>query len=338
VSNAPPFWWQKPSWQAIALLPASTVYGWIAARRMHNARRMPIDAPVICVGNFTVGGTGKTPTVIALAKAATRRGMKPGILSRGHGGSVARARLVDLEKDSAAVVGDEPLLLALHAPVAVSPRRADGAELLLRNGCDLILMDDGFQSAHIEIDFALLVIDARTGVGNGNVIPGGPLRASVLDQLRFGDALLRIGEGNASDAVVRNAARAGKPVYDASTVAVDPDKVAGKRVLAFAGIGHPQRFFDALAAAGAVVAETRVFGDHHPFKMTELQELERMAARSTLHLVTTEKDAARLSSGIIPEGFMERLTVFAVETKFEPENVPDRIIDEALARWRKRRF
>lgn len=320
------------------LLPVSSIYGWVAARRLRRARREPVDAPVICIGNFTVGGTGKTPTVIALAHQAIRRGMKPGILSRGHGGTVARARLVDLANDSATLVGDEPLLLARHAPVAVSQRRVDGADLLLRGGCDLILMDDGFQSAHIQIDHALLVIDARSGVGNGHVIPGGPLRLPVLDQLRLADSLLRMGEGTAGDGVVRMAARAGKPVYDARTIAVDPQSVAGKNVLAFAGIGHPQRFYDALAEAGAHVAETRSFGDHHPFKIAELQELERIAVRSSLQLITTEKDAARLSGGIVPDGFLDRLMVFAVETRFDPEDLPDRIIDEAFARWRKRRF
>lgn len=338
MSSAPPFWWQKPGWQAIALWPASAIYGRIAARRMNHGRRQPVDAPVICVGNFTVGGTGKTPTVIALADAAARRGMKPGILSRGHGGSVRRARMVDPEKDSAAVVGDEPLLLARHAPVTVAPKRAEGAALLLQNGCDLILMDDGFQSAHLLIDHALLVIDARTGLGNGHVIPGGPLRAPLLDQLRLADSLLRMGEGTAADRVVRMAARAGKPIHEASTVAVDPQVVAGKRLLAFAGIGHPERFYEALRSAGADVADTRSFGDHHPFKIGELRELEKDAARGGLRLATTEKDAARLNGGIVPEGFLDRLVVFAVETRFVPQSVPERIIDDAVAAWRKRRF
>ncbi|MGC4024804.1 MAG: tetraacyldisaccharide 4'-kinase [Mesorhizobium sp.] len=337
MSSAPPFWWEKAGWQAIALLPVSAIYGSVAARRLAHAKRENIDAPVICVGNFTVGGTGKTPTVIALAQAAVRRGMNPGILSRGHGGR-GHARIVDLESDSAAVVGDEPLLLARHAPVAVARKRAEGAALLVAQGCDLILMDDGFQSSQIRIDHALLVIDARTGIGNGHIIPGGPLRAPVIDQIRFSDSLLRIGEGTASDAVVRMAARAGKPVYDARTVAIDALTVSGKRVLAFAGIGHPERFYDALSAAGANVVETRSFDDHHQFKPAELTELERDATRVAAQLITTEKDAARMQGGIVPSGFLDRLAVFAIETRFEPENVPDRIIDDAVASWRKRRF
>ncbi|MBX3596062.1 MAG: tetraacyldisaccharide 4'-kinase [Rhizobiaceae bacterium] len=338
MSSAPPFWWSKPGWQAWALFPFSMVYGLVASRRMARAPRKKIDVPVICIGNFTVGGTGKTPTTIALAKAAIRRGLKPGILSRGHGGTLRRAHIVNPKEDTAAIVGDEPLLLAQHATVAVSRKRLSGAELLLENGCDLILMDDGFQSAHLEIDHALLVVDARTGLGNAHVIPGGPLRAPLIEQLRYADSLLCIGSGTAADTVLRMAARAGKAIYTAATIAVEPDAFAGKKVLAFAGIGHPQRFFDALAHAGADVVQTRVFGDHHPFKPAELQELEREASSARLQLVTTEKDAARLRGSIVPEGFLQRLAVFGVETRFEPEDVPDRIIDAATVAFRKRRF
>ncbi|MCO5062938.1 MAG: tetraacyldisaccharide 4'-kinase [Rhizobiaceae bacterium] len=338
MSSAPPFWWERPGWQAVILWPASKLYGWISARRMRRALRTPVDAPVICVGNFTVGGTGKTPTVIALAGAAVERGMKPGIVSRGHGGSTTRARLVDATNDTATLVGDEPLLLARHASVAVSRNRVEGAALLLKEGCNLILMDDGFQSAHLEMDHAVLAIDAGTGVGNGHIIPGGPLRAPLVEQLRYADSVLRIGEGKAADEIVRMAARAGLPVYDARNEPVDPLAVAGKRVLAFAGIGNPQRFYDALSVAGAHVVETRSFDDHHPFKLGELQQLMSDAKRQDLQLVTTEKDVARLHGGIKPDGFLEKLLVFAVATQFDPPDTAERIIEDAVAAWRKRRF
>lgn len=338
MSSAPPFWWEKPGWQAFVLSPVSRIYGAIAARQMRHAPREPVGAPVICVGNFTVGGTGKTPIVIALAKAAIARGIKPGILSRGHGGASPKAKLVHAANDSAMVVGDEPLLLARHAPVAVARKRASGAALLLQEGCDLILMDDGFQSAHLKIDHAVLVIDAATGLGNGRVIPGGPLRAPLLDQLRFADSVLRMGQGNAADDVVRMAARAGKPIYEAHAIAVDPQAVAGKRFLAFAGIGHPQRFYEALGEAGANVIDSKSFGDHHPYKADELRQLERDAARVGAQLITTEKDAARLRGSIVPEGFMDRLAVFAIETHLDSEDVANHIIDSAFAAWRKRRF
>src|SRR5690606_21207089 len=144
----------------------------------------------------------KTPIAIALARRARRMDLRPGFLSRGHGGSFAEPHIVDARHDSARHVGDEPLLLARHAPVVVTRNRAAGARLLLEeHGCNLIIMDDGFQSAHIHIDYALLVVDARFGLGNGHVIPGGPLRARLYDQLLFTDAVLRMGEGPAADAL-----------------------------------------------------------------------------------------------------------------------------------------
>ncbi|TIL55412.1 MAG: tetraacyldisaccharide 4'-kinase, partial [Mesorhizobium sp.] len=130
--------------------------------------------------------------------------LSPGFLSRGHGGSFGEPHIVDLHHDAARHVGDEPLLLAEHAPVAVTPNRAAGARLLMEKlGCDFLIMDDGFQSARLHIDFALVVVDTRYGIGNGRVIPGGPLRANIVDQLVFTSALLKMGEGTAADPVVR---------------------------------------------------------------------------------------------------------------------------------------
>jgi tetraacyldisaccharide 4'-kinase len=184
ASEAPPFWWDKPDWRAFALSPASLAYGAVAGRQLRRGKRQKVDAPVLCVGNFTVGGSGKTPVAIALAQQAKAAGLKLGILSRGHGGSFVEPHVVDAAHDAARHVGDEPLLLAQHAPVAVSPNRIAGAALLVdRHGCDFLIMDDGFQSARIHMDYALMVVDARYGLGNGHVIPGGPLRARVADQL-----------------------------------------------------------------------------------------------------------------------------------------------------------
>ncbi|RVB67203.1 tetraacyldisaccharide 4'-kinase, partial [Mesorhizobium sp. M7A.F.Ca.CA.004.06.1.1] len=213
ASEAPPFWWEEPDWRVLALSPLSAIYAAAAGRGMRRAKREKIEAPVLCIGNFTVGGTGKTPVAIALAEQAKRMHLKPGFLSRGHGGSFAEPHVVDIDHDSARHVGDEPLLLAEHAPVAVTPNRAAGARLLLeRHGCEFLIMDDGFQSARIHIDYALVVVDARYGIGNGRVIPGGPLRAKIVDQLVFTSGLLKMGEGTAADSVVRQAARAGLPI------------------------------------------------------------------------------------------------------------------------------
>lgn len=337
ASEAPPFWWEPADWRAHALAPASALYGWVAARRMTREGVGAVDAPVLCVGNFTVGGTGKTPVAIAFAEAARAAGLRPGMISRGHGGSSRSARLVNPKSDSAALVGDEPLVLARHAPVAVSRKRIDAAEMLIREGCDFLIMDDGFQSARIRIDYALMVVDAGHGVGNGRVIPGGPLRAPLVEQLRRADAVLRMGAGDAAEPVVRMAARAGKPIHDAAVRPIDAEWAAGRRVLAFAGIGHPRRFFDTLARAGAEVVEQRVFADHHVFSSEQVAELDAAARKAGLDLVTTEKDAARLTASLVPDGFRERLRVLKVAARFENPDVPGRIVAEAVAAYKARK-
>ncbi len=339
VSEAPPFWWEKADWRAYALSPLSFVYGMVAGRRMKSARREKIDAPVLCVGNFTVGGSGKTPVAIALAEQAKRMKLRPGFLSRGHGGSFSAPHVVDPAHDSARHVGDEPLLLAEHAPVAVTADRAAGARLLVdRHGCDFLIMDDGFQSARIHIDFALVVVDARYGLGNGHVIPGGPLRAPLRDQLLFADALLKMGDGTAADAVVRRAARAGKPIFDARVRPVAGQKLVGRRFLAFAGIGHPDKFFASVAEAGGEVAVARTFPDHHFYGADELDELAATAQKEGLALITTAKDAARLSHDTAPPALLDRLEILRIGTVFDLAHAPRRIIEETLDAHRRRRL
>ena len=339
ASEAPPFWWEKPDWRAYALSPLSLLYGVVAGRRMKSAAREKIDAPVLCIGNFTVGGTGKTPVAIALAKRAKRMGLTPGFLSRGHGGSFGELHVVDADNDSARHVGDEPLLLAAHAPVAVARNRAAGARLLLeKHGCDFLIMDDGFQSAHIHIDYALLVIDARYGLGNGHVIPGGPLRARLADQLLFTDAVLKMGDGQAADALVRRAARSGKPIFEARTRARGRKTFAGKRLLAFAGIGHPEKFFTTVEQAGGIVALKRPFPDHHFYAEDELADLAAEARKADLGLVTTAKDAVRLKNGLATPEFLDLLSVLEIDTVFESDQMPERIIGETLDAWRRRKL
>lgn len=336
-TEAPPFWWQRPDWRAYGLYPASAVYGAVASRRLRNAPRRPVEAPVLCIGNFTVGGAGKTPTAIAFAAAARGMGLSPGFLSRGHGGAFSKPHIVDLAHDSARHVGDEPLLLADHAPVAVTPNRAEGAKLLVEHGCDFVIMDDGFQSARIHIDYALIVVDSVRGLGNGHVIPGGPLRAPLVDQLRFADGVLRMGDGEAADVVVRMAARANKPVFEASTRVRQDSDMTGRKVLAFAGIGDPDKFFATVEGLGAEIVARRSFPDHHPYRREDWEDLATQADKGGLELVTTEKDAVRFRHGTADEtAFMARLNVVRIETVFEIDGTARRIIDETLDAWRKR--
>lgn len=337
TSEAPPFWWEKPDWRARALSPLSKIYGMVAGRRIRRAKPPAVPIPVLCIGNFTVGGAGKTPTSIAFAQAAVAAGLKPGIVSRGYGGAFSGLHRVDPDHDSARHVGDEPMLLARHAPVVVCADRFAGATALQAAGCDFIIMDDGFQSARLHFDYALMVVDAGRGIGNGHVIPGGPLRAPLTDQLVRTDALLKIGSANGADQLVRNAARAAKPVYEAMLRPKAPLAVAAKPLLAFAGIGDPAKFFRTLEEAGGTITEARPFPDHHPYTDEEIADLLKSADADGLTLITTAKDHVRLLDGSeIAKAFAARTQVLDVELVFAHPRTVSRVISETRERARLR--
>lgn len=337
MSEAPPFWWEKPGWRAHSLAPVSWVYGAIAGRRLLRTEPPRIAVPVLCIGNFTVGGAGKTPTAIAFAKAVKERGLSPGIVSRGYGGDYKGIHIVDPLNDSARHVGDEPLLLARHAPVALCPDRLKSAHELIRRGCDFIIMDDGFQSARLHVDFALLVVDASRGIGNGKVIPAGPLRAPLTDQMRKTSALLRIGKGDAADFVVRQAARAARPIFDAQLIPSSQSTVRGRRWLAFAGIGNPEKFYASVKEAGGDVIETRSFADHYAYSTSDVVGLQDRAKQLGVGLITTAKDQVRLTTmQNLPKAFVKELAVLDVELNFEREDAVGLIIDEAIQSFKTR--
>ncbi|KQV68236.1 tetraacyldisaccharide 4'-kinase [Rhizobium sp. Root1220] len=339
VSEAPPFWWSKADWRAWTLYPISFLYGRISGYRMTHAKRVSVAVPVICVGNFTVGGAGKTPTALTIARAAKARGLKPGFLSRGYSGSLDVTTVVDPEHHRAVAVGDEPLLLAREALTVISRRRVEGAERLVKEGADLIIMDDGFQSARIAIDYALLVIDASRGLGNGHIVPGGPVRAPIRLQLRYATALVKVGSGVAADKIVRIAARAAKPYFTASLKVCDGADLAGRSVLAFAGIADPSKFFRTVESLGAHIAASRSFGDHEHLADDEIDDIISTAERDNLQIVTTSKDFVRLAGH---HGKAEQLAgkcrVIEVEMAFEDHLAPKLIIDRAIDACRERRL
>ncbi|WP_454848358.1 tetraacyldisaccharide 4'-kinase [Rhizobium binxianense] len=339
VSEAPPFWWRKADWRAWALLPFSFLYGRIAGYRMAHARRVSVPVPVICVGNFTVGGAGKTPTALAIARAAAKKGLKPGFLSRGYGGSLDVTTVVDPAHHRAVAVGDEPLLLAREALTVVSRRRAEGARRLVREGADLIIMDDGFQSARLAIDYALLVIDATRGIGNGHIVPGGPVRAPIRQQLRYATALLKVGDGNAADRIVRMAARAAKPYFIASLKVSGDNDLAGRKVLAFAGIADPEKFYRTVEGLGADIAVSKSFGDHEHLTDDEIDDILATAEQGGLQIVTTAKDFVRLAGHHgKAERLAEKCRVIEVEMAFADPLAPNLIIDRAVEACRERRL
>lgn len=339
VSEAPPFWWKKADLRAWMLYPLSAAYAAIARRRLQGAPREEVDIPVLCVGNLTVGGSGKTPVAIALARQASAMGLKPGILSRGHGGAVTKPHLVDPHHDVARHVGDEPLLLARAAPVAVTPDRAAGARLLAAEGCDIVIMDDGFQSARIRIDYALIVVDANRGIGNGHVIPGGPLRGWVVDQMRYADAVLKLGEGEGADTVLRQAAKAGRAFFEARVAPQRCPAIENKKCLAFAGIGDPDKFFGTVAALGGDIVVEKSFGDHRFYTDFDAQDLMATADAKRLELVTTAKDAVRLDHGGGALDELRRRThVVEIEVEFDVAGAPRAIIEQTVDAWRRRRL
>ncbi|MEP9366848.1 tetraacyldisaccharide 4'-kinase [Xanthobacter sp. VNH20] len=295
-ARAPAFWSHPRSLAGLLLAPVGWIVGAVTLRRMAQPG-VAVDVPVICVGNPTVGGAGKTPTALALLGRLKARGATPFALLRGHGGREAGPLLVDLARHDAAAVGDEALLLAQAAPTVVSRDRVAGARLAVAQGASHIVMDDGFQNPSLHKDAALLVVDSAAGLGNGHVLPAGPLRAPFLAQAARADALLVIGPGEAGKAVAAQAVGRlevlrGKLVADAEDAAA----LAGRRVFAFAGIGRPDKFFRTLRDLELDVVESQAFPDHHPYTPADLSTLHREAEAGGLCLVTTAKDAARLGA------------------------------------------
>ncbi|MEM7068601.1 MAG: tetraacyldisaccharide 4'-kinase [Pseudomonadota bacterium] len=331
LDEAPPFWWKNPGWQAWLLSPFSFIYGRAAGKRMEFSASVAVDAPVICVGNFIVGGAGKTPTVELLSKHVRARGLRPGVLTRGHGGAITSPTIVRRNRHNAHDVGDEALLHAKHAITVVSADRPSGAELLMKQGCELILMDDGFQNPSLEKDFNLVVVDAKRGLGNGFAMPAGPMRVPFRHQLFHADTILVIGEGARGDAVVRKCAKAGKPIIRAM---VKPrGTLPEKPYFAYAGIADTTKFTDTLQLIGADLRGTEAFGDHHFFTQDECDELIQQAKALDAKLITTAKDAERLR-GVSPahDRLLEESEILDITLQVEDPNLIEHIIDVATQR------
>lgn len=329
----PAFWWRKAGIIAALLAPFGFVYGAFAARRM-TMKGVSVGVPVLCVGNFTLGGAGKTPTVMMLARMLSDAGERPFCLSRGYGGDVAGPKLVDIGTDVAARVGDEPLLLARTAPTVVATDRTGGAEFARAHGAGLIIMDDGLQNSSLRKDFTLAVVDARRGVGNRFIFPAGPLRAPLAEQIAQSDALLVVGEGTRAEDVIKQARARDLRIFRGH-LAPDPAGPAalkGKKVLAFAGIGDPEKFFVTAVEAGIAVAERHAFADHHRYTAEEAAELIMQAEHSGLALLTTEKDRARMTGEQLLEALAARAHTLQVTMVIEEADELRRLVVSKLRR------
>jgi tetraacyldisaccharide 4'-kinase len=330
----PPFWWQQRGRAAAMLAPLAAVYGAVAARRLARTGARA-RVPVVCIGNPTVGGAGKTPTALAVARMLADAGETPVFLSRGYGGRLAGPLQVYPAMHRAIDIGDEPLLLARAATTIVAHDRVAGARMAVAAGASVIVMDDGFQNPSLAKDFSVLVVDAKRGIGNGEVVPAGPLRAPLAAQLDRAQALIVVGEGDAGD-VTDEARTRGLAVFGAELA---PDEsfigsLAGCRVLAYAGIGDPEKFFATLRAAGVAVAATRSFDDHHRFSRAEAQALCAQAERDGLVLMTTEKDLARMQGDPSAAQLAERSRALPVTLAFDDDIGFRKLLREHVARGR----
>ncbi len=297
--------------------------GWDAASRLRRALARPYRAPVpvICVGNLVAGGSGKTPVVLALAASIAARGVAIHIVTRGYGGFLGGPVPVDPARHDAKAVGDEALLLAASSPCWVARDRAAGVREAVAAGAGAILLDDGFQNPAIEKDLSLLVVDAEYGFGNNRVIPAGPLREPAASGLARTDAVVLLGAGAEPDAV----REAGCPILCADLYPIRGERFAGAQIVAFAGIGRPEKFFASLRKVGASLIAAHPFPDHHRFADAEIARLRYEAERADAGLVTTAKDWARL-----PPRLRGGIEVLEVEIRWQDSAEVARLVGNVL--------
>lgn len=318
----PPDFWsrspQRPGLVARLLWPLGALYGAIVRARLKRPPQWRAPVPVICVGNLTLGGAGKTPVAMAILDRLIAMRAAPTALSRGYGGSLNGP--ISVEPDHlASEVGDEPLLLARHAPTVIAKDRAAGARACISAGARVIVMDDGFQNPAIAKDLSIAVVDSESGFGNGRVFPAGPLRESAKDGLKRADAVILMGRGPFDPGHPRT--------LRASLRAPLAAAFDGRRVVAFAGIGRPEKFFETLERAGAEIVAVFAYPDHHPYDDDDLQRMRALAKARGAALATTEKDFIRLS----PRRRVGILTL-PVEARFEDERALDDLLTSVLAR------
>lgn len=314
--RAPAFWYRPVGGAARILSPIAALYAYGTARRLAKTRPTQLDVPVICVGNINVGGTGKTPTVIALLAHLTDLGIAAHVVSRGHGGYLSGPVQVDERRHRADQVGDEPLLLSAFAPTWIAKDRLAGAKAAMMAGAECIILDDGHQNPALHKDISIVVADAARGFGNERVLPAGPLREPISTGLARADLLLTIGTAKAQQRFLglhEDHLPAGLPHISGRVMPLQTGMDwAGLRVLAFAGIGMPDKFFATLRSLGAEITHQEALDDHQPLSDALMTRLAKEAKTKGAQLVTTEKDAVRL-----PASFRSEVLTVPVRLQIE---------------------
>lgn len=317
--RAPDFWNRPRSPIAAFLSPLGFAYGCAGVLRRTFTTPEKTEATILCIGNLTAGGTGKTPVALSLAGTLQTDGLA--FLARGYRGRMKGPMRVDPNRHNHADVGDEALLLARAAPTWVARNRAEGARAAIADGARLIVMDDGFQNPALAKDLAIVVIDGETGFGNGKLIPAGPLREPIDQGLSRADAAIIVGEDKAGiaarlpDALPRLTGRI-RPATDGA-------KWAGRRVVAFAGIGRPEKFFATLEELGCEIVSSHAFADHHRFTKTEIERIRAAAGDATV--VTTIKDAVRL-----PPAYADAVETLPVEFAWDDTGALAELIEKKI--------
>lgn len=320
----PPLHWQSRGLLAWAWLPASLLYHAMVRLRTSLARTQHLAVPVLCVGNNTVGGAGKTPTALLLCTWLSQAGYHPHVISRGYKGRYVGTVKVDPDVHIAEEVGDEPLLLARHVPCWVSGRRLHAARAAIRDGADVIVMDDGLQNPTLHKDFCVAVFDAQAGIGNGFMLPAGPCREPLGRTMKKADMALLIG-GEGPPSLQRKLASCGKPVFHGALLPDEAAQLQGVHVHPFAGIGNPDKFFATVRAMGGVITLESRFPDHHYYTGADLERLKREAGQHSAKLVTTEKDAVKL-----PREFLQDTIVVKVALKIDQEEQMKKLLLDTL--------
>jgi tetraacyldisaccharide 4'-kinase len=315
MMRAPDFWTTGAGPWPYLLTPAGWIYGAVGAIERTLTRPHKTGLRVICIGNLTAGGTGKTPVAIRLSRLLAAKGATPGFLSRGYGGSASGPLKVDPSRIDAAAVGDEALLLAQAAPTWIANKRRTAIPDITREGVDHIIMDDGFQDPALAKDISLLVVDSETGFGNGRCIPAGPLREPLATGLARAEGVVLMGDDRARTAEQITAQAPDLPVFAARLVpGGDAARFKDRRVFAFAGIGRPEKFRATLEELGADIQGFRPFPDHHSYGADEITRLLGDAKAADAMAVTTAKDWVRL-----PKAVREQVEMVEVEAVFADE-------------------